>query len=229
MLNRFLFDGELEIGSVVTLTGDEMHHAARVHRTKVGEEVELFDGRGVTVTARVRAIAPKSIDLEILEPVVARESPLAVELAIALIQPDRFELVLQKGTELGVRSFLPLVTGRSEVRPERVSGKEGRWQKLLVEAAKQSGRSVIPVLEEAVGFAEALVRPGVNVVFDPSGMPGLPPGETLRLFIGPEGGWSEEELEKARAGGAHLCSLGPRRLRAETAAIAAAALALVGR
>ncbi len=161
---------------------------------------------------------------EVLEP---REPRLLLEIALALIQPDKFELVLQKATELGAASFLPITTERTEVRAERVAGKEDRWRKILLEAAKQSGRLVVPKLAAPEAFEVALARPGVNVLLDPAGAAAPPPGDSLRLFIGPEGGWSNPELARAAAMGAASWSLGPLRLRAETAAIAGVATVLL--
>ena len=99
----------------------------------------------------------------------------------------------------------------------------------VASAAKQSGRLVVPALEAPIPFEQALASPGVNVMLDPSGSSELPEGDSLRLFIGPEGGWSDEELSAAREMGARVWSLGPRRLRAETAAIAACTLLILGR
>ncbi|MFN2442725.1 MAG: 16S rRNA (uracil(1498)-N(3))-methyltransferase [Thermoanaerobaculia bacterium] len=228
MLNRFLHPGPFSTGGRVALIGDELHHAAKVHRARVGEEVELFDGRGSGVRARVLEVTREAMQLEVVAAIVdRRESPIEIQLALALIHPDKFELALQKGTEIGVSSFLPLQTARCEVRTERVRGKGERWEKILVEAAKQSGRLVVPALEVPLPFEQALAAPGVNVMLDPSGTADIPEGESLRLFIGPEGGWSDEELAAAREMGARVWSLGPRRLRAETAAIAACALLIL--
>lgn len=228
MLNRFHLPADLDPGATVQLSDDEMHHAARVHRTRVGDQVELFDGRGRAVLAAVRDIEKSVMHLEILSVIEeTREAPVAVEMAMALIQPERFELVLQKGTEIGIRTFLPLITSRTEVRPERVRGKGERWEKVVLEATKQSGRSVIPEIERAAPIEQALARPGTNVVLDPSGDRAVPTGDSIRLFVGPEGGFSDDELESARRMSVTIWSLGPRRLRAETAAIAAAAMVLL--
>jgi 16S rRNA (uracil1498-N3)-methyltransferase len=227
MLNRFHLSSPLELGAELALEGDEFHHAVRVHRTKLGEEIELFDGRGRGVVAAVRAIENTSMRVEVVREVLEpREPRIALEVALALIQPEKFEIVLQKATELGAVSFIPLSTERTEVRSERVSGKEERWKKILLEAAKQSGRLVIPTLAAPEPFEVALARPGVNVLLDPAGAPSPPTGDSLRIFIGPEGGWSDEELSGAAAMGAAAWSLGHLRLRAETAAIAATALVL---
>ena len=143
---------------------------------------------------------------------------------------DRFEVVLQKATELGVRSILPIVTERVEIRPERYRGKQERWERIVFEAVKQSGRARTPSVEPPLPYAEAIARPGVKVMFDADIDPSPPAGATVEpqtLFIGPEGGWSEHELELARTAGARFRRLGPRRLRAETAAIVAMTRTLV--
>lgn len=207
------------------VTGDEFHHSVRVVRLRVGEEVELFDDRGNAARGVVAALERERAVITAGEPLPSRESPLAMHLAMAVIQLEKFELVLQKATELGVRSFLPLVTDRVELRPERYANKRERWEKIVFEAVKQSGRSVVPRIEEPLEFADLLQRPGAKILFDADAA--ADPAERLAevtLLIGPEGGWSEEELLAARQHGCLFQRLGPRRLRAETAAIAGAAV-----
>ena len=223
MKNRFHSPSALIPGTTVELTGGEFHHAVRVSRVAEGEEVELFDGAGKNVVARVKTIGRAEVVLEVIEEAPRRESPLAIDLAPALIQPERFELVLQKGCELGVRRFTPLLTARCEVRPERVAGKKERWQKILTEAAKQSGRSMFPELSSPVTFDRLLETPGLLVMFDADAPAGTLPSSfyEVTLLIGPEGGWSAGEVELAVSRGVVIQRLGPRRLRAETAALAA--------
>lgn len=227
MNHRFHTPHPLAIGETIDITGEELHHAARVVRVREGEEVELFDGRGGAVLAVVRAIAREHVTVELLRNIDARESPSAIRLAMAIINLEKFELVLQKATELGVRTLIPLITERIELRPERYRGKTERWKKILFEAVKQSGRAVIPNLEEPVEFAEAIKRDEPKLLFDLDCVP-RPAPEALSevtLLIGPEGGWSDGELALARQHNCWLEKLGPRRLRAETAAIAAMTLA----
>ena len=212
-----------ELAPTVTVTGDEFHHSVRVVRVREGEEVELFDRAGNLAKGVVESIGRDQAVIRAGEAVASRESPVAIHLAMAVIQLEKFELVLQKATELGVRSILPLVTEYVELRPERYSGKAGRWEKIVFEAVKQSGRSIVPILEPPTSFAEALERDGTKILFDadtPPSTTGQPDNPTT-LFIGPEGGWSADELRLARAAGCLFQRLGPRRLRAETAAIAA--------
>ena len=217
MRHRF-FVPDLNASSVATLGGDERHHA-HVLRIREGEEVELFDGKGTNWIARYES--PDALHL--LREAENRELPSEIRLAMSLIQLDKFELVLQKGTELGVSTFIPLVTDRIEVRPERCRGKAERWRKIIFEAVKQCGRSRIPALEDPANFENVIAREGSKILFDLEAEPATGDRKPATIFIGPEGGWSERELESARKAGAAFGRLGPRRLRAETAAIAALA------
>jgi 16S rRNA (uracil1498-N3)-methyltransferase len=207
----------------VTIGGEELHHAVRVVRVRDGEEVELFDGQGHAASGIVvRSSGSDGLVVRVGKPIESRESPIAVDLAMAIIQLEKFELVLQKATELGVRSIIPIVTDRVEIRPERYRGKQERWEKIVFEATKQSGRAVIPKLEAAKKFDEILDREGQKILFDADVEPTsvLSPQSSV-LLIGPEGGWSEREITLARDRGCTFERLGPRRLRAETAAIVA--------
>ncbi len=216
MKNRFFAP---TLTDLVTLTGDELHHA-RVLRLREGEEVELFDGKGGIAIASHEGGA-----FRVTERIASREPPVAIDLAMAIINLEKFELVLQKSVELGVRSIIPLVTDRVELRPERYRGKAERWDKIVFEAVKQSGRGVIPRVEAPETFEAAMSRDN-RILFDAEAEPvACPPSpQSVTLFIGPEGGWSEKEIDLARVRGCAIEQLGPRRLRAETAAIAACAI-----
>jgi 16S rRNA (uracil1498-N3)-methyltransferase len=223
MKHRFHLDVPYVSGELITLKGDELHHAVRVVRAREGEAIELFDGRGNGATAVIETLDRDSLGARITGLVTSRESPLAIELAMSIINLEKFELVLQKATELGIRSIVPLVTDRIEIRMERWRGKMERWEKIIFEAVKQSGRSVVPRLEAPVEFDAAIARDGLRIVYDADVEPSASAMniETATLFIGPEGGFSERELALARENGATFARLGPRRLRAETAAIVA--------
>jgi 16S rRNA (uracil1498-N3)-methyltransferase len=144
---------------------------------------------------------------------------------MAVIQLEKFELVLQKATELGVRSIVPLVTERVELRPERYSGKLERWNRIVFEAVKQSGRSVVPTIEEPAKLTDVLARDGAKILFDADAEPSpIERLDAVTILIGPEGGWSDDELRLARERQCLFQRLGPRRLRAETAAIVAASV-----
>lgn len=226
MRNRFYFDGLLVPGSEVELAGEEFHHAVRVHRTRVGEEVELFDGRGGAAAAVVRAIDRSAARLELGDRVDSREPRLAITLGVALIHPEKFELVLQKATELGVSELVPMQTDLSEIRPERVAGRRERWQKIILEAVKQSGRSRLPILSPPLTADAVMKRSGTKLFLEAGEADGPPASasDAVVVLVGPEGGWSEREVALARTAGCHFTPLGVRRLRAETAAIAAVAV-----
>ncbi len=232
MRHRIFIDA---LAPLVTVTGEEFHHSIRVVRAREGEEVEVFDKTGAVARGVVESIARDEAVIRVGETIASRESPLAIHLAMAIIQLEKFELVLQKATELGVQSIIPMITERVELRPERYANKADRWNKIVFEAVKQSGRSLFPTIESATPFDHVIARDGTRILFDadtgggqallpvPSrdGQAGVP---VLHLLIGPEGGWSDDELRKAREHGCAFQRLGPRRLRAETAAIAAMAI-----
>lgn len=223
MHHRIYYPGSLSIGDEIPVTGEEFHHAARVVRLRADERVELFDGRGRAVEGRVIEATRDVLRVVVESEVPSRESKARIHLAAAVINLDKFELVLQKATELGVASITPLVTERVDVRPERYKGKTDRWEKIVFEAVKQSGRSVIPRLAEPVAFPEAMGRAGPKILFDADQVPSTA-GESfneLTIFVGPEGGWSDGEIDLARRAGCVFRRLGSRRLRAETAAIVA--------
>ena len=224
MKHRIFVDA---IAPRIEVSGDEFHHAARVVRVRDGEEVEVFDGKGHAAQGRVAGIDKTSLRIDVGRKIESREPRVAITLAAAIIQPDRFELVLQKATELGVTKIVPLITDRVEVRTERYRGKTERWQKIVFEAVKQSGRSAIPQLTEPQPFDDLVKKPGLKLVFDAdepaSPRPAMPEVE-ITLMIGPEGGWSEREIALARESSCTFQRLGPRRLRAETAAIVAVAV-----
>jgi len=214
------------LAPVVTVAGDEFHHAIRVVRARAGEEIELFDASGKMARGTIEAIEGNYATVRIDKELPSRESKLDVHLAMAIIQLEKFELVLQKATELGVRSIIPLITDRLELRKERFAGKMERWQKIVFEAVKQSGRSVAPRLEEPQPFATVVARDGAKLFFDADETPSTWPASlsAVTVFIGPEGGWTHDEVTLARSHGCVFARLGPRRLRAETAAIVACAV-----
>lgn len=216
-----IFVGSIEPS--IEVRGDEFHHAARVARVHEGEDVEVFDGRGHAAHGRVALVSRDMLRVDVERHIDPRESPLRIILAPAIIQLDKFELVLQKATELGVAEIVPLITERVEVRPERYRGKSGRWEKIVLEAVKQSGRAAIPPVRDPAPLDELVKREGLRILFDADQPPDALPQHLVEvtLLIGPEGGWSDREIGLARDAGCLFGRLGPRRLRAETAAIVA--------
>jgi 16S rRNA (uracil1498-N3)-methyltransferase len=214
---------------VVTLTADEARHLREVLRLKPGDAVSVFDGAGKEFRARVAQARREFAELELDEEIepARPESPLQLTLAVALLKGEKFDLVVQKATELGVTKIVPLVTRYADIklRDESDATKRvARWQRIALEAAKQSGRALVPEVTLPNPFASVLENR--CLLFSEKGGHGLTQidTDTVTAIIGSEGGWADEELDQARAGGAQIVTLGGRILRAETAAITATAL-----
>jgi 16S rRNA (uracil1498-N3)-methyltransferase len=219
------------------LTEPARHYLRDVLRLAPGDEVELFDGRGGVWAGHLEpgfeglALGPRR---------QASPGGPAIHLLFALAKGEKCELVIQKATELGVARLVPFAAERSVVRLDAVKGAERavRWRRIAEEAARQCGRADVPEVAVPGPLAAALaaVPPGFRllVLHGPGGAPlgalGLEGAPGLAALVGPEGGLGEGELAACRAAGALTASLGPRTLRAETAAIAVVALlqALVG-
>jgi 16S rRNA (uracil1498-N3)-methyltransferase len=221
----------------VTLAAEEARHLRDVLRLKEGDEVYVFNGAGrefrCTVARTCRDSATLQIEAEV-EP-AKPESHLQLQLGVALLKGEKFDLVVQKLTELGANSILPLITRYADIhlRDEADARKRvTRWQRIALEAAKQSGRAVVPEVHNPVSLETVLT--GTNIadlylMFSERGGDALgsltgttPQGVTA--LVGSEGGWSDEEIARARAAGLRIVTIGGRILRAETAAIAVSAL-----
>ncbi len=218
----------------VTLGSDEARHLRDVLRLKAGDEVYVFDGRGrefrCVVSTSKRDAAELRIEAEV-EP-AKPESQLQLNLCVALLKGEKFDLVVQKATELGVKKITPLITRYADIHLRDAADatkRVARWQRIAVEAAKQSGRAFVPEISLPVMFEVALDVDGLGVMFAERG------GEPLEklskqaplsviALVGSEGGWSDEEIDSARAQDFHVVTLGGRILRAETAAITVTAL-----
>jgi 16S rRNA (uracil1498-N3)-methyltransferase len=209
------------------LVGDAGHHLARVLRVRPGAEVVAFDGRGREASGRVVEVDGDGVWLELGEPTLASSEPArSLTLAPALLKGDKLADVVRMGTELGVVAFRPVLARRCDVRalsPARLL----RLRRVASEAARQSGRALVPAVHEAVAVGE-LTWAAAAVVAD-LGAPsswrvasGLD-GDRLTAITGPEGGWTPEELAALEVRGATRVRLGGRVLRAETAPVAMAA------
>jgi 16S rRNA (uracil1498-N3)-methyltransferase len=212
----------------VNLAASEARHLRDVLRLKAGDEVYVFDGEGREFRCTVtREAAELHIEAEV-EP-AKPESQLQLNLCVALLKGEKFDLVVQKATELGVKRITPLITRYADIhlRDQSDAAKRVvRWQRIALEAAKQSGRAFVPEISLPVAF-ESLETNGACVMFSERGgesLETLPGSETITALVGSEGGWSDEEIESARARDFHVITLGGRILRAETAAITVTAL-----
>jgi 16S rRNA (uracil1498-N3)-methyltransferase len=253
-LHRFYLNRERIDGRRVDLPEEASRQAATVLRLRPGEQIAVFDGSGAEWLVRLDRVASAGTSGEIVDvrhPVV--EPSIALTLCVAVLKADRFEFVLQRCTEAGVVRFQPFVSERCVAEMPR-GQKLGRWERLVREAAEQSGRVAVPALLPAVGLADlprlAGTLPGIvlweeeqsvslrealgGLTISPgarsptSGGPaiGTSSRSAFSLVIGPEGGLARPEVGRLAAAGMVVASLGPRVLRAETAALAATTAAM---
>jgi len=231
-LRRFFAGPEYFQGDEVVLPPGETHHALRVLRLPVGARVEVADGCGRIYLAEIAALEPSKVRLRLLTEVrTERESNLEITLGLALVRGEVFDLMVRQVTEMGIHRLIPFRSARSLIRPDSLKkSRLARWRRLAQEALKSSQRQVLPQIEEPVEFAQVLQgEEDVKIIFweeqrdDTAGvdLASLPRPERLRALIGPEGGFSAAEAAAAQKAGFLIMGLGPRRLRVETAALAA--------
>jgi 16S rRNA (uracil1498-N3)-methyltransferase len=228
---RFFVEAPLAPGPI-SMVGPEAHHLASVRRFGPGDHVVLFNGDGCEYRARVVAVARRSVELEVVSASSPeRELPFHLEVAAPLPKGDRAQFLIEKLTELGAKAYVPLECCRSVVHPRDT--KLEKLQRWVIEASKQCGRNVLMRIEPSAAWADYCVPRSA----DEERWLGHPTGAAttqrraarLRLAVGPEGGFTDEELGLAAAHGWQRISLGPRTLRVETAALALTTLASGGR
>ncbi len=233
MPDRFFSAGCPESGAL-TLGGSEAHHLMHVLRMGPGELVEVFDGRGLVASAQVVAVRKRDVELRVVA--ARREVPPAREVILGTAVPkgDRFDWLIEKGTELGVTRVVPIVTARSSVDPR--GGKLDKLRQTVIAACKQCGRNHLLELSPVTSWAEFvreefpnraafLAHPSSDARPLSAGVSTFDQHTSTVFAIGPEGGFTDDEVALAVAAGAMPVSLGPLILRIETAAIALAALA----
>jgi len=241
-MHRFFVSGESLQEEQVVLRGKQAHQIRDVLRLKAGEHIIVLDNQGAEFEVALTAVERNEVKGQVVEKRQAAGEPdVKITLYQSLLSRDKFEWVLQKCTEVGVSRFVPMITQRSLVRDcdSITASKLGRWRRIITEAAEQSHRGRIPELEMPVNLEQGLDElKDVDLALIAS--PGAE-GEGLRsclrgcgeskqvavaLFIGPEGGFTDSEMERGRAGGAVPFSLGRRILRTETAAVVASSVIL---
>jgi 16S rRNA (uracil1498-N3)-methyltransferase len=210
---------------MLELPAGEAHHLFKVLRGRRGAWIEVVDTTGRLFAAELGEAGEAVVLEELAAPDVADTE---VSLYQAVPKGDRMDLVVEKATEVGATSIVPLLTQRGVVSPRE--GKVDRWRRVAEAAARQSLRLGVPKVSDPVPFSEAVSRVGEKGVLLHND-PGIPPveavvGSSAGLFVGPEGGWSEGELRLAGDAGMPLGGMGPYRLRSETAGIVAVARAL---
>jgi len=244
-LTRVYLDAPLEAGGRVALTGSAARHLTRVLRLRPGQALTLFNGGGGEYAATIEAVHGEKVEVAVGEAqAIERESPLALTLAQGVSRGERMDLVVQKATELGASSIVPLLTERSVVRlsAPQAARKLEHWRAIAIAACEQSGRNRLPQLVPALPLPEFLHPAGasngaaggaggasaIRLLLSPAGTARIDevprPAHSVTVLIGPEGGLTDAEEQAAVAAGFLPLRLGPRVLRTETAAIAALAL-----
>jgi len=216
-------------GTTCTIEGDEFRHAALVLRKKIGDALTAIDGKGFLYSGNIIEMNKKHLVMSIDEQIYnVGESRLRLSLALSLLKGNHFEWVVEKGTELGIAVFQPMITEHTVV--EGGLKTERRWQKALA-AMKQSGRSICPEIQQPCHFSELLEKSSWEMAFiahehaaeeKEINWSALQSITRATLFVGPEGGFSSSEVETAVQHGVIPIYLGQRRLRSETAALAGA-------
>ena len=207
--------------AVVIPIGELYRQMTSVLRLRKGDVVRFFDGVGNVYEGSIAHVNRDGI-LAPIQSRVTQPRGGELNLAIAILKNDRMRWVLEKATELGVTTIIPMITERVVKRPEKLPP---RWNHIVREAAEQSGRAWLPEIREITGFEKALSTAEHPIVYstvaEPSDLPDTEKPPTL--FIGPEGGFTSDEIRFAEHHHAHIASLGAHQLRADTAAIVALA------
>ncbi|WP_372591406.1 16S rRNA (uracil(1498)-N(3))-methyltransferase [Guyparkeria sp.] len=233
-VRRIFVDAELDPGGSIDLPSDTVNYLRNVLRLRDGQPLEVFNGRGLRASATLslgRREATVAIGSVTESP---GEAVVPITLMAALAKGEKMELVIQKAVELGVTTIAPVETERSvlELKGNRAEKRLVRWRQIMINACEQCGRDILPTIEPIRSLAESLAATDVPVrlVLDPraerpmTDLRELPRPEGVALLVGPEGGLTEEEVARAGEQGFRALTLGPRILRAETAAITGVAV-----
>ena len=236
-MRRLFYKGLL--ADTIEITGSDAHHLMHVMRAKAGQEVTVVDDEGSVARMEMTAFREDAVTLVLKERLAANtESPLELVLAQCLLKADKMDYVVQKAVELGVTEIVPVKSHNCVVRydAKKAAARQQRWQKIAEEAAKQCGRTALTEVSAIVDMSTLLQNfsgEDTEIVFCyeneedytvKSCLQGAK-GKRLVLLIGPEGGFTLDEVAKVQEAGGKAVTLGPRILRAETAAIAAVTIA----
>ncbi len=227
---RLYLQQALAPGLELALTDAAAHHLLRVLKVKPGQPIVIFNGQGGEYRAEVAAVERVSLVVRLsAEQVVNRESPCQLHLAQAILHSDKMDIALQKATECGVSDITPIFSDYCQQRQkaELIAKKQQHWQRVIISATEQCGRDRLPTVHPATLLQAWLPQQtGVTTfVFHPAQSNAMmPTSSNINLLIGPEGGWSQQEINLFIEQRCLFRSLGPRILRAETATVAALTL-----
>ena len=225
--------------SEIEITGEDAKHIGTVLRAKIGEKITVCDGYNNDYECVITEIEKQKVIAKIESKEECKaEAQTKITLFQALPKADKMELIIQKCTEIGVCEYVPVSTERAVVKIDKSKSakKVERWQKIAESAAKQSGRGIIPDVKDVMSFDEAIkmakILDGAIIPYELEEERGIKEfakgfeGKSIGIFIGPEGGFSKNEIEKAVSEGIMSVTLGRRILRTETAGIVASAVLL---
>ena len=234
-MHRFYHSNPLDLNQIIILDEFSSHHALRVMRVKVDDFLILFNGDGFEYRGRVSDINKKTVNIEILSKEKNNnESPININLFQSISSNEKMDMVIQKATELGVSSIQPIFTSRSTVKLslDRIKKRLIHWRQVSISACGQSGRSKIPTIKSPIGFdrfVEGITTNSLNLLLHPnnskesSNLPNKYSGD-INIFIGPEGGFSQDEVLLLKKQNCINIQLGSRILRTETAPLAIIAI-----
>ena len=238
-MSRYFYSPEREKDGYVTLGQSESHHLGQVLRCKPGDELELCNEAGTCRRAEITAVSKTGVACRLLELLPDNEPSARVTLAFGLLKGEKAEFILQKATELGISGFIPFSSERSvmSLTAKKAQDRQQRWQKIVRSASGQCRRNRIPQVKQPCHWDALLAAfhsfhrvflfwEGENMQALDQLMHSVEMNADILIITGPEGGFSDTEAREAMNHGALAVTLGPRILRAETAAIAAAALVL---
>ena len=241
-MHKFFTPKELINGDVAKIIGDDVKHIYKVLRISEGEKFTLNNCEGIEYLGKVISVSKQEVLIEILEKLEDNnESDIKIYLFQGLPKSQKMDLIVQKGTELGITEFIPTITHRVDVKLKGEFKKLDRLNRIALEAAKQSKRSIIPKVSEPIEFKEVLekidsldllivpyenannfgIKTLINELRKDNATNTI---KSVGIFVGPEGGIEEEEIERLKDKGAHIVTLGKRILRTETAGFVATAL-----
>ncbi|MGA8943123.1 MAG: 16S rRNA (uracil(1498)-N(3))-methyltransferase [Thermoactinomyces sp.] len=240
-MQRYFISADAITDTHVCLTGDEVHHIKNVMRNRPNDRLLVCCGDGYDYVCVIEKINSRQIDCRVVDKFPSQGEPQTrITIAQSLVKGDKFEWIVQKGTEIGASSFQPFQSARSivKINAQKEKKKRDRWQRIAKEAAEQSHRgkvpAVMPVLSWSALLDEMEKYPLALIAYEKGGAPlnqvvSEFREEAILLVVGPEGGFTEEEIHEARARGAVPVTLGPRILRAETAPLVALSCLLFAR
>lgn len=219
-IHRFYYPHQIHGDTHSILDKELTHQMSRVLKLSDGEQIELFDGNGASYGATIESMTKNSVDISIIKVTQSKKPDREVCLFLSILKKENTEFAVEKAVEIGVSEIVPIITARTI----KTGIKKDRLVSIIKEATEQSGRTYVPKLHESMDFDDALVYAKNNfdrtVLFDPKGTL-FQSGKELKVavIVGPEGGFTNEEILNAQSHGIEVCSLPTHILRGETAAI----------